>query len=108
MKHLKLYCFSGLKKIRLWFYIRQDRRHQSSTEQFLFLQSALRFRKHGRAAYQPPLRGHSDRAYAKIAQPAVKRQLSARDISDIPPQVENGQAKTGKLNIFQLGNDCIY
>lgn len=55
-----------------------------------------------------PFPGTSDRAYAKIAQPAVKRQLSARDISDIPPQVENGQAKTGKLNIFQLGSYLIY
>lgn len=56
----------------------------------------------------PPPRGYPDRAYDKIAQPTVKRQLSARDISDIPPQVENGQAKTGKLNIFQLGNYLIY
>lgn len=55
-----------------------------------------------------PFPGTSDRAYAKIAQSAVKRQLSARDISDIPPQVENGQAKTGKLNIFQLGSYLIY
>ena len=100
--------FFRAEKIRLWFYIRQDGRQQSSTEQFLFLQSALQSRKHGRAACHPPSPGHSDRAYAKIAQPAVKRQLSARDISDIPPQVENGQVKTGKLNIFQLGNHLIY
>ena len=53
----EILLFFRAEKIRLWFYIRQVGRQQSSTEQFLFLQSALQSRKHGRAACQSPSPG---------------------------------------------------
>lgn len=107
MKHLKFYCFSGLKKYAYGSI--SERTGVSSHRRNSSFSCRERFGPESMAELSAtPSPGIFRQSLHKIAQPAVKRQISARDISDIPPQVENGQAKTGKLNIFQLGNYLIY